>query len=467
MAVENNQMLDAVLTGNVVLPGQDPVEASIGVLNGKVVAISSRSALPEAAEEYNFENMLILPGGVDVHFHSLGYAGEGFINSTRGAAAGGVTTANDHPLDLGGAPTTAEEIRSKAEVMEQQVIVDFTLSAGVVSGKLQNIEGVAQGAGIAAYKALMHCTAPPDWYGIWALEDWELFEGFQNVAKTGLPILVHAENENMLVYYEKVFRESGRISAAAHSESRPKITEIEAVNRALCLANEAGVHLHIVHVSLPESFELISEARAKGTWVTGETCPHFLLLTNERWKEVGMMYKINPPLRSKQARDGLWKALREGRIDLISSDHSPRDEATSDIVFENPSGTPGVETMIPLMFSEGVVKGRLSLQHLIELTSVNPARLLGIYPKKGSLQLGADADLVVLDPKKEWVVDGSKLQTGCKLSAFEGINVTGKPVATFVRGKQVYREGEFPEPQGYGQFVPRLSWSGPRNKDRG
>lgn len=454
-------MFDTIITGNVVLPGQEPAEASVGIANGKVAAIGARGALAGAAQEHDFGDLLVMPGGVDVHFHSLGHAGEGFVRSTRGAACGGITTVNDHPLDLGGAPTTAEQICAKAERMGRQAVVDFTLSAGVVSGKLDDIEGAAAGAGIAAYKALMHCTAPRDWYGIWALEDWELLEGFQHVAKTGLPVLVHAENENMLVHLEKLFRAAGRTSAASHSESRPKITEIEAVTRALCLAKEAGVHLHVVHVSLPESFDLINEARAKGTCVTGETCPHFLILNDERWREVGMLYKINPPLRSEKSREGLWAALQAGQIDLISSDHSPRDAVTSDIVFENPSGTPGVETMFPLMFSEGVVPGRLSLQRLIDLTVTQPARLLGIYPRKGSLQVGSDADLMVFDPKQEWVVEGSKLQTGCKLSAFEGIKVTGRCVATFGRGEQVHRDGEVIASEGYGNFVPRLSWTAP------
>ncbi|MCX6026840.1 MAG: amidohydrolase family protein, partial [Chloroflexi bacterium] len=432
----------------------------IGVLDGRVAAIADPAALAGADEAHDYGDLLILPGAIDAHFHSLGYKNEGFVRSTSGAAAGGVTTVNDNPLDFGGAPTTTIELRAKSSSMEAQVLVDFVLTAGVVSGKLQDMEGAAEGLGISAFKGLMHCTAPREWYGIWALEDWELYEGFQHAARTGLPMLVHAENENMLAHLEAEFRKAGRTYAAAHSESRPPITEIEAASRAIMLAGAAAAHLHVVHVSLPEVFDLIARARAGGQNVTGETTMHYLLLTEDRWKDVGMNFKINPPLRSAAARDALWDRLIQGQIDLVCSDHAPRDGAVSDIVFDNPSGTAGVETMLPLFFSEWVIRRGLPLGRLVELTSSNPARLLGIYPRKGSLQVGADADMVVFDPKKRWVVEGAKLQTGCKLTAFEGIEVTGKPVATYVRGKQVYADGEVTGRPGQGRFVPRLSWRG-------
>jgi allantoinase len=450
--------IDLTITGNLVMPGNEPFPATIGISKGKVAAIGAPGFLQKADRHFDYSDQFILPGGVDVHCHSLGYAGEGFINSTRGAAAGGITTVNDHPLDLGGAPTTTQEILNKAEKMGRSAYVDYALTAGVVSEKLQNIEPTAKGVGISAYKALMHCTAPRDWYGIWALEDWELLEAFEHVAATKLPILVHAENENMIVHYVKVLQQSNKVYPAAHSESRPEITEIEAVNRALCFADATGVRLHIVHVSLPDSFLLIDSYRKKGRKVSGETCPHFLVLTEDRWKEVGMVFKINPPLRSEQARKRLWEVLKAGKIDLISSDHSPRDAATSDIVFDNPSGTPGVETLMPLIFSEGVKKGQISIGRMVELVSKNPAILLGIYPKKGTLEIGSDADITVIDPDKKWVVEGSQLQTGCKLTAFEGIKVTGKVIATFVRGKNIYTEGEICGEPGYGKFTPRLNW---------
>ncbi len=446
--------LDLLLSGNLVLDDEHPVKGSLGIKNKKIVAIGDKNSLGKADKEIDFGDLLIFPGAVDAHCHSIGYEYEGFTSSTRGAAAGGVTTINDHPLDLGGAPVTAKDLEEKKMRMAQEVHVDYCLTGGVVSGQLADLPGAIE-AGIVAYKALMHSTADPSWYHMTALEDWELLKSFEVISQTKLPVIVHAENENLIAHYTKELRSQGKTYPAAHNESRPDITEIEAVSRAICFAGASNVHLHLAHLSLPQSFILASEARQKGVLVTAETCPHFLVLTMDRWKDVGARYKINPPLRSEEARAGLWRLLTDGYINIVASDHAPHAPEIVDDIFENPSGSPGIETLVPLMFSEGVSKGNISLSRFTQLVSTNPAKMLKIYPQKGAIRIGSDADLMVLDPKKKWTIEGHNLQTPCKLTVFEGIPVVGRVVSTFVRGKQVYLDGEIIGQPGDGQFVAR------------
>ncbi len=429
-------------------------EAAIAVKDGKVVAITHSSQAPKAREVVDYGELLILPGVVDNHTHSLGVKEEGHWNSTSSAAAGGVTTINDHPLDLGGAPSSRRELQQKAEKTSKESVIDFALLAGGLPEKLENMLEVGD-FGVTGYKILMHSTAGSSDYKMRAVNDGELYALFEAAAQVNLPAMVHAENDWIINLLVERYLEADKVYPAAHCETRPDVTETVAVATAIELAKALGCRLHILHASVPRTFELISQAREKGIDVTGETCPHYLVCNENRWKEVGANFKINPPLRSEEFRVSLWKLLKAGMIHLVASDHAPHVPNIDLNIFNNFSGSPGVETMLPLIFDEGVNKGRIGLTDLVRVLAYNPARLTGIYPQKGVIAVGSDADIVVFDPDHEWVIEGSKLRSQSGWSLYEGMKIKGKVRTTFVRGKRVFADGEVIGEKGYGVWVKR------------
>lgn len=449
-------LVDSVVSGQMLAGDGSLARASLAAKDGRVVAIGDRASLPSAEQEFDFGDLLVLPGVVDTHFHSLGDSNEGFYNATRAAAAGGITTVNDHPLDLGGAPTSSEDITNKIERIKNEGFIDFSLFAGVVEGRLEDIIE-SSGCGITGYKMLMHSTADPSMYGMGALDDAQVWEALQLIAETNLPVAAHAESEVIIAAATARYREQKKNYPAAHHETRPPVTETMSAASLLEMALASGARVHIAHTSLPRTFDLITRWRQDGAKVTGETCVHYLTLTEERWREVGLDFKINPPLRSAEDRAGLWRKIQQGEVLLVGSDHAPRNQVGFPVIFDNPSGSPAIETMLPLLYSEGVAKGRIEISDVVRLLCLNPARFLGLYPRKGTLQIGSDADIVVFDPKDTWTVEGSKLHMQSGWSVFEGIEVTGRPVATFVRGTQVFRDGEVIGQPGYGEFVRRTS----------
>jgi allantoinase len=392
---------------------------------------------------------------VDAHVHSLGDKHEGFFNATYAAAAGGTTTINDHPLDIGGAPTSKADIIKKAEKASQEVIVDFSLFASAVPEKLEDIADVAD-SGITGYKTLMHATSGASTYGLRAVNDAELYQIFEEIAKVDQRVMVHAENDWIQQFLEARLIQEEKVYLAAHNESRPEMIELVAAFTAIELARLLGTRLHIVHTTLPQIFEMVVKARNEGVKVTAETCPHYLVYNEDKWQDIGAQFKINPPLRPEGTRSALWETLKQGKIDLVSTDHAPHPENHFPNVFENFSGSPGVETNLTVMYSEGVAKGRIGITDLVRLLSFNPARLLGVYPQKGVIMAGSDADLVVFDPNKEWTITADKLHMQAGWTMYEGLETRGQVFATYVRGKKVYEDGQVIGEKGYGQWVKKV-----------
>ena len=333
--------------------------------------------------------------------------------------------------------------------------MDFTLLAGGLPERLEDIPETSK-IGVTGFKMLMHSTSGAASYGMRAVNDGELYAMFELIAKSNQTAMVHAENEWIINYLVEKWTNEGKTYLAAHHETRPEMTEIVAVITAIEIARELNCRLHIVNVSTPRAFDLIAQARAEGVKVSGETCPHYLVCNEDRWKDIGAQFKINPPLRSEQSRQALWKQLEQGKIHLIASDHAPHPINHEPVVFDNFSGNHGIETMLPAVYSEGVAKGRIDVKHLAKIMSYNPARLTGIYPKKGSIEVGADADLVVFDPKKQWEVTKENIHTQAGWSMFEGMTLTGKVLGTYVRGTKVYEDGEITGHKGHGQWVKRM-----------
>ncbi|UCH57366.1 MAG: dihydroorotase family protein, partial [Candidatus Bathyarchaeota archaeon] len=279
---------------------------------------------------------------------------------------------------------------------------------------------------------------------------------FETIAGTGLPCLVHAENEDIVSRGMEKAIALGRVDPIAHSEFRLPIAEIEATMRTIMLARDSGVHLHICHMSTGEAAKVLGWAKSKGRNVTGETSVNYLLLNAEVMKRIGPYAKIDPPLRSPEDQEALWEAVDSGVIDVLASDHAPYPKEAKEAgwknIFEAPSGGTGVETSLPLML-DSVNRDLIKLERLVEIFSENPARILGLYPRKGVITPGADADMVILDLDEEFEIKGENLHSKQKHTAFEGFKGRGQPLTTIVRGKIIMDSGEVLGKPGYGEYL--------------
>jgi allantoinase len=287
------------------------------------------------------------------------------------------------------------------------------------------------------------------------IDDAELLEAFRLIRQTGLRVGVHAEDGEIVNRLVGEFRALGKTYPRAHCETRPPISETASVNLALELALTAGAKLHIYHASLPRTFDLVERYRSDGLAATAETCPHYLLMEEADMDVLGARAKINPPLRSHEARAGLWELLAAGRVDMVTSDHSPwrLDKKGNPDIFANASGAPGVQTLLPLLFSEGVATGRLDIGTFSRVMAEGPARAFNLYPRKGVLAVGADADLVVIDPTNSWTITTETLQSTAGWSPYEGRELRGRVVRTIARGRVVYDGSQVVGLPGAGTFV--------------
>jgi allantoinase len=457
---DRNTIFDVTIVGNIVMPDRILSNCLIGIHNGRIAGIFENDSAELYRDRIDAHGKYILPGAVDAHVHSYSSPQEGFLNATRSAAAGGVTTIIDMPYDAGAPVVSSKEFIAKRSLIEKEAVVDVALLGTIKKeGGLNQIPVLAE-SGVCGFKVSLFETDPKRFPRI---PDGELVEAFRLVEETGLPIGVHAENDDIVkrgVAHERSFSISDPL---AHSRSRPKVAESEAVLRALEFAYWTGVRLHIYHASYPRIFELVSEYRKQGVRVSAETCPHYLLLTDEDLLRIGAKAKVNPPLRSGKDKNGLWHMCREGQIDMITSDHVPwpiesKQQAN---IFDNSAGMPGVEMLLPIIFSEGVSKNKITINDLVRLLSENPAKTFGLFPRKGQICVGADADLVILDPEPRLKIDEKTMHSSAGWSPYNGYKIRGSVNRTIVRGKTVYDGSRIIERAGFGKFVdPRKANSG-------
>lgn len=441
-------MHSVIRGGIVVLPtGQKP--ADIAIQDGVIAAIGSEVA--GAEDVIDARGLLVLPGVVDahVHFNEPGRAEwEGWEAGTRGAAAGGVTTVLEMPLNAHPPTTTPAAFDEKVAVASQKALVDFGLWGGMVPDNLTDLEALHH-RGVVGFKAFMSDSGIGDFARV---PDGVLAIGLKVTARLNAIVGVHAESQEMI-------ETAGEPNRLAWCRARPAAAEVAAIGRLLVCMRGAGkgVRAHVVHASCAEGLAVVDAARRKGVSITAETCPHYLAFTEDDFERIGPALKCAPPIRDAATRDALWEELLSGRVDLIGSDHSPCPAADKhkgeDDIWLAWGGVAGVQATLPVLLTDGVRARGLSFERLAHLTATAPAQLFGLYPRKGAIAVGADADFALVDPELPWVLDAKQLQTRSGVSAYLGREFTGKVVRTIVRGETVFVDGEIVGKPGWGQLV--------------
>ena len=443
---------DLIVSGRIVTPSRVLEAGYVAVRGGRITAIGQDDPLPSARRSVRAEHAYVLPGIVDTHVHTRSEPAEGITRCTESAVAGGVTTIADMPYDMPAAVPDVETFVQKIADVDAQAVADVALYGTIrKEGGLDQIERLAS-AGACAFKLATYEADPVRFPRI---ADGEMLAAFRRIAATGLPAAVHCENQDIADRGVAEERAAGRTGPLAHAWSRPPISETEAVGRVLELAYDTGVHLHIVHASVPRSFDLVQRYREEGVRVTAETCIQYLVLDEAAMERLGALAKINPPLRRREHVDALWRYLAAGRIDQVTSDHAPwaRSRKADADIFRNASGAPGVETLLPLLYHSGVASGRISILELVRLLAEQPARTFGLFPRKGMLAPGADADITIFDPEAVWTIRGKDLHSAAGWTPYEGMEIRGRVVQTFVRGQPAYEDGVVVAHPGDGEFV--------------
>ena len=454
--------VELVLKNGKIMTTSGIFEGGLAVEAGKIVAMAKDPSLPTGEQTIDVKGNFILPGFIDAHTHVRGMGRsnyEDFVTGTMAAASSGITTIMEMPITL--PPTsTVQAFKEKREAMSGQSLVNFALYAGAGSQNIQEITGMAR-EGAVAFKTFMH--PPPagreqDFWGFYVTDDGSFLEMLRTIAQTGSISAVHAENPEIVEHLAKKLRSERRMDLSAYLGSRPGITESEGISRAAMLASEARVRIHICHVCAKEALEVVRMAKSRGQMLTAETCPHYLTFTHDEIKHLGPYVKINPPIRHRDDRDLLWEAIRNGVIDLVASDHGPYPKKLKDAgledIWEAYMGAPGLDAIGPVMLTH-VNNGLISLKKLAEIMSENVAKIFGLYPNKGALSVGSDADLVVIDMNARKRLDASKFHTKARDIAllYDGFEAKGIPSLTVVNGTIVMKDGEIVGKPGTGRFA--------------
>ncbi len=455
---------ELVIKGGTVVTAADVFVADIGITGGTISAIGTALG---GARSIDAAGLLVMPGGIDSHCHieqlqeGGGADEESFVTGSRSALAGGTTTVITFSTQFKGqpiAPSLAQYRRRAESAMVDysfhQIITDATDS--VVFDEIPAIVA----SGIRSLKVFLT-------YDPLQLDDRGYLRVLAAARRAGALVTVHCENYEAIRWRSAALLADGRTQPKYHAWSRPGIVEREATHRAIALAELVDQPIQVFHVSGPEAAEEVARAQARGLKVWAETCPQYMVLTAgdmDRPGFEGAKFMCSPSPRDTADITGLWDEIRRGVLDIVSSDHSgwsfggTRGKAVNgtDAPFTDiPNGVPGLATRLPILFSEGVGKGRISLEKFVQLTAANPARLFGLYPRKGAIVPGADADLVLWDPAKRVTITNDLLQQAIDYTPYEGLEVTGWPMMTLRRGEVVMQDGRVQAEPGSGQFLAR------------
>lgn len=458
---EGYNRYDTVVAGGLtMLPGLGATRADVGIRDGRIAAIAEELPTRSAGEVIDARGRYLLPGVIDPHLHFGGGAGdEDFATETRFAAGGGVTTVlgmlrQPKPYDL-----LFPQIRGAAE---QRAYVDFGFHAVLlIEEHLEALPRYVSELGITSFKFYISYRAQePLEPGVKPLDDGFMLEAFRRVAS--LPncmVILHAEDAEITSRCQREMRAAGRDGVAAWFASRPVVAEVEGCRRALYFAEVTGCRIAILHLSSSAALAEIVGHRPRYSNVCVETCVPYL--THTRETNLGNLAKVKPPLREKTDNEALWRGLARGDVHWVGSDNVPRKAAAkAGSIWTAAPGVPGSGLILPVILSEGVNKGLLSLEQAVQVTSSNAARAYNLAPRKGVIQVGADADLVVVDMELEREVRASELGSNADYSIYEGWKLKGWPVHTISRGVAVVRDGKFVGVRGHGRYLPRRGGQG-------
>ncbi|MGB9723187.1 MAG: dihydropyrimidinase [Chloroflexia bacterium] len=451
-----------LIRGGTVVTVGGSFPADVLCREGRIAALLAPGAGRPEGEVLDASGCYVLPGGVDAHVHLQMPVGEivsadDFMSGTIAAACGGTTTVVDFATQERGQPLEEAVALRRAEA-DGKVAVDYSLHLAVTDASEETLRALPRlvEAGYASFKLYTV-------YPALGLEDGEILCLLKVARETGAMPLVHCENRAIVEHGTRRLLAAGKREPRYHPQARPDLAEAEAVRRILALAETADSPVCIAHLSTRRALGEVCRARTRGQRVYIETCPQYLLLTEEEYARPGFegaKYVLTPPLRKDADREALWTALAQGEVDLLSTDHCPwnyrgqKERGREDFSLI-PNGLPGIETRLVLLWSEGVGKGRLSPERFVALTATNPARLFGLYPRKGAIAPGADADLAILDPARRVTLRAEALHQRVDYCPYEGWEVVGYPRDVLVRGRPVVREGRFVGEAGWGTFVPR------------
>ena len=433
----------------------------IGVKDGKVASLSQYGTL-QGKEEIDASGLIAMPGIIDAHTHFElpimdSSTADDFESGSKACCAGGVTTFIDFVTQEKG-HSLFEDLEARRKAADPKVYVDYSLHMGITDFVKPSFEAIPEiiRMGIPSFKVFMAYSKEG-----WMASEADLMTVLEITRDNGGVMGVHAENQSIIDKCTEQLIEEGRGTYKFHGKSRPHYAEVEALKRVLYLAEMERSPLHIFHLTTGEGARLVSEYRGKGVAVTAETCPHYLLLDETMYLgEKGWLYPSCPPLRFKSDSEVLWRGIEIGSIQTIATDHCSftveQKERFKDDFTKIPRGLPGCETLLPMIYTRGVRKGRISLEKMVSVLSSNPARIFGLYPQKGSLSIGSDADITIIDPNEEYTMSAEKLHMKAGYTPFEGKKTYGPVKYTISRGEIIYDNGTFTASPGRGLFVKRF-----------
>ncbi|SDI79352.1 allantoinase AllB [Alteribacillus bidgolensis] len=442
-----------IKNGNVVF--DDEVrKIDVAVKDGKISAIAKNLDV-ETHQVINAQGQYVMPGMIDTHVHICEPGRtewEGFITGTKALAAGGTTSYVDMPLNALPATVDKKSLDLKKAAAKEKNYIDYALYGGLVPGNLGKLEELSN-EGVVAYKCFMSTCGsdiPEDFVNV---DDYTLYMGMKKLEQLGHILSIHAENAEITDRMGQEFEKQGKITPSDYVASRPAFTEVLSVKRALFLAKETGCKLHFVHISTAEAVEEITKARNEGQDVTLETCPHFLTMTTSQFEEIGSVAKCAPPLRDEAEQNKLWERLTEGKIDMLTSDHSPcppeMKYSETNNIFEVWGGITGCQNNVDLMFDEAVMKRNIPVTDFVRMIAKKPAQRFN-FGNKGEIAVSKDADIILVNPNQSYVVQKDDLYYRHQHSPYIGRKINCRVTKTFVRGNLMFdvNEGIVGEPVG-------------------
>ncbi len=461
---------DTVIRNGTVVTATDTYASDIGILEGRIAAIAATLPIENSGKVMDAAGMLVMPGGIDAHTHlDMPFGGttsaDDFESGTIAAAFGGTTTLIDFAIQQKG-QSLRQAFDAWMKKADRKAAIDYAFHCIITDlGDAQLEEmGALIHEGVSSFKLFM---AYP---GVLMVDDGALFKAMRVAGANDAMICVHAENGPVIQVLTEEAVAAGHTSPKYHMLTRPSLMEGEATHRAIRLSELAEVPLYVVHLSAGEALAAVTEARDRGIPVHAETCPHYLFLTNEEYDRPGFdaaKFVMTPPLRDAHHQRQLWRGLRTDDLQVVSTDHCPfcfneqpygikysKQQGRADFS-KIPNGAPGIETRLPLIYDGGVGKQGMSLNRFVEITATMPAKLFGLFPKKGTIAVGSDADIVVFDPGETWTIRAAEHHSRIDYSLFEGRSVTGRVKKVFSRGELIVDGQRWLGREGRGEFLRR------------